>query len=81
MLSTVKHLYESKEYLSVVNILKDTLKPQCAFMEIPSYQTMTRMNQYIFMLNSFLELKNYHVRIHKLILMFYFIIFIFKGII
>ncbi|CAH1731820.1 unnamed protein product [Aphis gossypii] len=60
LLSTVKHLYESKEYLSVVNILKDTLKPQCAFMEIPSYQTMTRMNQYIFMLNSFLELKNYH---------------------
>lgn len=50
-------------------------------MEIPNYQTMTRMNQYIFMLNSFLELKNYHVRIHKLILMFYFIIFIFEGII
>lgn len=59
LLSTVKNLYESKEYLSVVNILKETLKPQFTFMEIPSYHTMTRMNQYIFMLNSFLELKNY----------------------
>lgn len=80
-LSTVKNLYESKDYLSVVNILKETLKPQFTFMEIPSYKTMTRMNQYIFMLNSFLELKNYYVRIYNFILIFYFIIFIFKGIV
>lgn len=81
LLSTVKSLYESKEYLSVVNILKETLKPQLTFMEIPSYQTMTRMNQYIFMLNSFLELKNYYVRIYKFTLKIYFIVFIFKGIV
>lgn len=62
LLSTVKKLYDSKEYLNVVNILKETLKPQSrTFMEIPSYQTMSRYNQYIFMLNSFLELKNYLV--------------------
>lgn len=62
LLSTVKNLYESKEYLIVVNILKETLKPQSrTFMEIPNYQTMSRYNQYIFMLNSFLELKNYQV--------------------
>lgn len=62
MLSTVKNLYDSKEYISVVNILKETLKPQSrTFIEIPSYPTMTRYNQYIFILNSFLELKNYHV--------------------
>ncbi|VVC42534.1 Hypothetical protein CINCED_3A009963 [Cinara cedri] len=60
LLSTVKNLYESKEYLNVVNILKETLKPQSRnFIEIPSYQTMSRYNQYIFMLNSFLELENY----------------------
>lgn len=67
LLSTVKNLYESKEYLSVVNILKETLKPQFTFMEIPSYHTMTRMNQYIFMLNSFLELKNYQVSMYNFI--------------
>lgn len=62
MLSTVKALYESKEYTSVVSILKETLKPQRnTFVEIPSYHTMTRYNQYVFMLNSFLKLKNYHV--------------------
>jgi hypothetical protein len=62
LLSTVKNLYELKEYLSVVDILKETLKPQSrTFMEIPSYRTMTRFNQYIYMLNSFLELKNYYV--------------------
>lgn len=62
LLSTVKNLYELKEYLSVVDILKETLKPQSrTFMEIPSYRTMTRSNQYIFLLNSFLELKNYYV--------------------
>lgn len=62
LLSTVKNLYELKEYLNVLDILKETLKPQSrTFMEIPSYHTMTRFNQYIFMLNSFLELKNYYV--------------------
>lgn len=62
LLSTVKNLYESKDYLNVVVILKETLKPQSrTFMEIPSYQTMTRFNQYIYMLNSFLKLENYHV--------------------
>jgi len=80
-LSTVKNLYESKDYLSVVNILKETLKPHFTFMDIPSYQTMTRMNQYIFILNSFLELKNYYVRIFNFVLIFYFIVFIFKGIV
>lgn len=65
LLSTVKNLYESEEYVSVVDILKETLKPQSrTFMEIPSYQTMTRFNQYIYMLNSFLKLKNYHVCTH-----------------
>lgn len=62
LLSSIENLYKSKEYTSVVNILKETLKPQNrTFMEIPSYRTMTRYNQYIFMLNSFLDLKNYHV--------------------
>lgn len=65
LLSTVKQLYNSKEYLNVVSILKETLKPQSrTFIEIPSYQTMTRYNQYVFMFNSFLELKNYNVCIH-----------------
>lgn len=68
LLSTVKNLYESEEYVSVVDILKETLKPQSrTFMEIPSYQTMKRFNQYIYMLNSFLKLKNYHVCTHNVI--------------
>lgn len=62
LLSTVKKLYETKEYLEVVDILKETLKPQSrTFMEIPSYRIVTRYNQYTFLLNSFIELKNYHV--------------------
>lgn len=79
LLSTVKQLYNSKEYLNVVSILKETLKPQSrTFIEIPSYQTMTRYNQYVFMFNSFLELKNYNVCIYfisKFFFIFYFYIF------
>jgi len=62
LLNTVKNLYESKSFLSVVNILKETLKQQnYTGIEIPNYPIMTRYNQYIYMLNSLLELKNYHV--------------------
>lgn len=63
MLNTVKDLFESKSYLSVVDILKETLRQQngSSGLEIPNYQIMTRYNQYIYMLNSLLELKNYYV--------------------
>lgn len=62
LLSTIKELHESKEYFSVVDILKETLKPQSrTFIEVPSYPTLSRNYQYRYLLNSFVELKNYHV--------------------
>lgn len=62
LLNNVKKLYKSKLYPNVVDILRETLKHQNdTEIGIPNYEIMTRKNQYIYMFNSLLELKNYHV--------------------